>query len=473
MTGEESAPGRAASTTPTTGTPPTAAPPTAAPPTAAPTTAAPTTAGPTTAGPTTATSATVSGTQRPGASATGARRRVWDPRAWSWWVQVLAVYALARGATALLLLYSAAHQGATPWAGEHPSYAQMTGLFWDAGWYHRIADEGYPSTLPVDESGYVQQSAWAFFPLYPMLVRGLMGITTLSWEVVAPTTSLLLGAAAVLLIHRAVTAGAPRAVAAWPGLPLATVVLVSVFPTSPVLQVAYTESLALLLIAATLLLLVRRHYVATAGVLLLLGLTRAVALPMAVVVGVHALARWRAWRRGEEPLPARDVAMVGGLGVVAVVSGFLWPAVCGWVTGVPQGYLRTQEAWRGVREVTPFGGWDYVLGFWFGDDGWWVLAAAVAFVVALLVVPAAWRLGPELHTWPAAYVLYLAAAIEPGSSLARFLVLAFPMGAITAGVVRRPPAARRAWFVAVVVLMLVLQAVWVWRLWRLTSGWPP
>lgn len=397
----------------------------------------------------------------------------WDPRTWAWWVQVLAVYALARGATALLLLQAAAHQGPTPWADEHPSYAQMTGLFWDAGWYHRIAEEGYPDTLPVDESGNVRQSAWAFFPLYPMLVRGLMAVTTLGWEVVAPTTSLLLGAGAVLLVHRAVVHGAPRACAAWPGLPLATVVLVAVFPTSPVLQVAYTESLALLLVAAALLLLVRRHYLACAGVLVLLGLTRAVALPMAVVVGVHLLARWAAARRGREAFPARDVAQVLGLGVVAVVSGFLWPAVCGWVTGVPQGYLRTQEAWRGVREVTPFGGWDYVLQFWFGDAGWWVLAAAVGFVVALLVVPAAWRLGPELHVWPAAYVLYLAAAIEPGSSLARFLVLAFPAGAITAGVVRRPTAARWAWFAAVVVLMLVLQAVWVWRFWRLTSGWPP
>lgn len=405
----------------------------------------------------------------------GARpvRPRWDPRAWAWWVQVLVVYGLARGVSALLLLHAAAHQGPTPWADAHPSYAESTGLFWDAGWYHRIVDEGYPDELPVDENGRVVQSAWAFFPLYPVLVRGLMAATTLSWEVVAPTTSLLLGAVAMLLVHRAVVHGAPRACAAWPGLPLATVVLVAVFPTSPVLQVAYTESLALLLVAAALLLLVRRRYAATAGVLVLLGLTRAVALPMAVVVGVHLLARWYAARRGREAFAGRDVAKVLGLGVVAVVSGFLWPAVCGWATGVPEGYLRTQEAWRGAREVTPFGGWDYVLAFWFGDAGWWVLAAAVAFVVALLVVPAAWRLGPELHVWPAAYVLYLAAAIEPGSSLARFLVLAFPAGAITAGVVRRPGAARWAWFAFVVVLMLALQALWVWRFWRLTSGWPP
>ena len=118
------------------------------------------------------------------------------------------MYALARGATALLLLQAAAHQGATPWAGEHPSYAQTTGLFWDAGWYHRIADEGYPGELPVDAGGYVQQSAWAFFPLYPMLVRGLMAFTTLSWEVVAPTTSLLLGAGAVILPGMAIGSNA-------------------------------------------------------------------------------------------------------------------------------------------------------------------------------------------------------------------------------------------------------------------------
>lgn len=401
------------------------------------------------------------------------RRSRWDARTWPWWVQVLAVYAGARAVSAVLLLVAAAAQGVTPWAPAHPSYAQTTGLFWDAGWYHRIADEGYPSELPRGADGLVQQNAWAFFPLYPMLVRGLMVATTLPWEVVAPTTSLLLGAAAMLLVHRSVVDGAPRAVAARPGLPLATVTLVSVFPTAVVLQVAYTEALALLLVAATLLLLVRRQYLATAGVLLLLGLTRAVALPMAVVVAVHVLARWRAARRGEDRLTPLDWARLGGLGGVAVASGFLWPGICQWVTRVPEAYLRTQEAWRGRREVTPFGGWDYVLDFWFGDHGWLVLGAAVALVVAVLVVPAAWRLRPELHAWPAAYLLYLAAAIEPGSSLARFLVLAYPLGAVTAGVVTRPAGARRAWFVGVVVLMLVLQAVWVWRFWRLTSGWPP
>jgi hypothetical protein len=104
-----------------------------------------------------------------------------------------------------------------------------------------------------------------------------------------------------------------------------------------------------------------------------------------------------------------------------------------------------------------------------------VVAAGAALVVATVVVPAAWRLGRELHAWPAAYLLYIAAVIEPGSSLARFMLLAFPLGAVTAGVVTRPATARRLWFGAVLGLMLALQLVWVWNMWRLTppQGWPP
>ena len=46
---------------------------------------------------------------------------------------------------------------------------------------------------------------------------------------------------------------------------------------------------------------------------------------------------------------------------------------------------------------------------------------------------------------------------------------------MTAGVVTRPPAARRWWFGAVVVLMLGLQVLWVRQMWHAgpTGDWPP
>lgn len=402
-----------------------------------------------------------------------AAARLW---AWSrtrpWWLQVLAVYAAARLATTVVFLWVASGQGENAWTGPHPGYFPYVGFLFDGSWYRQIAEQGYPSTLPVDASGNVQQNAWAFFPLFPLMARGFMEIARLPWEVVAPTLALTLGAVAMLLIHRAIAEGAPRAVEARPGLPLATVALVSVFPTAAVLQTAYTEALALTLVAAALLLLIRRQYAWMAVAVLALGFTRAVALPMAAVVVVHGLVRWR---RSRETFTWRTGAGLTALAAWCFASGLIWPAVCGWVTGVSDGYLQTQEAWRGAASVTPFYGWTYVPTFWFDRWAIPVMVAGFSLVVATLVVPAAWRLGNELHAWSATYVVYIAAVVEPGSSLARFLLLAFPLGAVTAGVVTRPTAARRWWFGGVVLLMFALQVLWVRQMWHANAGpdWPP
>lgn len=402
-------------------------------------------------------------------------RSRFDPRTWPGWAQALGVYAATRAFTTVVLLVVARLQVGNYWTPARPSYLQFTGLMWDASWYRGIAESGYPDELPVGADGLVTQNPWAFFPLFPYLVRGVMLVTRAEWHVAAPLVALVLGAVAAVVVHRLVERGAPRAVAARPGLALATVTLLGVFPTAAVLQVGYTESLALLLVATSLLLVVERRYAWASLAVLALGFTRAVALPMAAVVVVHALVRWWGSRRGRDRLDARSVAGIGLLGATAAVSGVAWPLLCGWATGVPDGYLQTQGAWRGVREIEPFAPWGYVSRFWFADWAPYVLVAGFALVVTTLVVPAAWRLGAELHAWAAAYLLYLTAAIEPGSSLARFLLLAFPLGAVTAGLVTRPVPARRAWFAFVVVLMAGLQVVWVYNMWRLTppTGWPP
>ena len=397
------------------------------------------------------------------------------PGRWPWWAQVLGVYALARAWSALVLIVIARTQAANGWTPAAPSYFQFTGLMWDASWYRAIAESGYPAQLPVSPDGSVQQNVWAFYPLFPALVRAVMAATGAPWQVAGPLLALVLGAAAVLVIHRLVQVGAPKAVAARPGLPLATVALVAFFPTSVVLQVAYTESLALLLIASVLLLLVRHRYLPAMAVVLALGFTRAVALPVAVVVLVHAAARWRSARRGRDRVGRRDVAGMAGLGVVAVAAGLAWPVVCAAATGTPGCYLKTQAAWRSRPDVVPLLPWLDVARWLAGGWGPWLLLALLAGFAALLTCPPARRLGPELRAWPAAYLGYLVGVIEPGTSLARFLLLAFPLGAVTAGMVRTPASRRRGWLLVVLAGMALFQVGWVWALWRLTppSGWPP
>ncbi|MCB7136511.1 hypothetical protein [Cellulosimicrobium marinum] len=391
--------------------------------------------------------------------------RVVRPASWPWWVQALAVYAAARAVSAVILLAVARVQEENLWTAASPSYLAYVARMWDGSWYEQIFDAGYPTTLPVGPDGVVQQNVWAFFPLFPLLVRALDVVTGLGWDVLAPTLALVCGGGAVVVVHRLVATAGAAAVERRPGLPLATVLLVSVFPSSPVLQVAYTESLALLLVASSLLLLARRRYGWAAGTVLLLGLTRAVALPMAAVVLWHGVVRWR---RGDLRLP--DAARLAALFFVALGSGLLWPWVCGLVTGVHQGYFRTQEAWRGGADVVPFVPWVDVSRWLFGGAGPWLLVLVLLVVAALVLNPVAARLGPEMHAWSGAYVGYLVAAIQPGTSLVRFLLLAFPLAAVTVGWTRS-----RWWVAAVCVVFLAGQVWWVHELWRLVppSGWPP
>jgi hypothetical protein len=233
-----------------------------------------------------------------------------------------------------------------------------------------------------------------------------------------------------------------------------------------VLQAGYSESLALLLVAAALLFVVRRHYLAAVPVALALGLTRPVALPLALVVVVHGAVRWRAARAGTDRLGRGALAGLVTLAVAAAVSGLAWPAICQAVTGMPDAYLRTQQAWRDGRPVGVFAGWSVLAGRP-------LLAVACAVgalaVVALLAHPAGRRLGPELAAWVVGYLGYLAAVLEPNTtSLVRFGLLAFPLAAAVVGLV--PRARSRLWTGLLLVVCAAGQLAWLWWVWRMAAG---
>lgn len=235
------------------------------------------------------------------------------------------MWLVTRAVSAVVLLVVARTQAANLWTPAAPSYAEYTGLMWDASWYREIAEHGYPQGLPRGADGAVVQNAWAFFPLFPALARAAMTVTGLSWQVVAPCLALLLSVAAALVVHQAVVAaldahGGTRAGRHDRWLPLAVVAVVGLSAAAPVLQAAYTESLALLTLAGALIMLVRRRYVAAVPLVLALGLTRAVALALVVPVVTHAVLRLRA-ARSADPFPAPERMRLAALGLATVVSG--------------------------------------------------------------------------------------------------------------------------------------------------------
>jgi hypothetical protein len=161
----------------------------------------------------------------------------------------LVVYGLSRLiAAAFMVAASSAHKS---------GYAGLA-TAWDGDWYRLIALQGYPSSLPTGIDGHVEQNAWAFSPVYPLFVRAITSVTGLGFSVVAPALSVVLGAAAMVVIFMLLERAVSRFSAC------ATVVLSCTFMAAPVLQLAYAESLALLLVAGALLLLRQRKYVAVA-----------------------------------------------------------------------------------------------------------------------------------------------------------------------------------------------------------------
>ena len=385
---------------------------------------------------------------------------------------VLVAYAVCRLVSGVLLTVVASRQVPTGWTGPEVSYLTFT-TQWDGQWYQAIAEHGYPRVLPHDQTGLVQQNAWAFYPLFPFVSRVLMDVTGLGFGVVGSTLSLLLGfvaAAAMALLLR------DRIGERWT---IATVVLWASMPAAVVLQVGYTEAAAMALLTVFLLALDRERWLAAMLLALLLGVTRPIAVPIAAVAAVALWMRWA--RRRSDPVTGSEAASGIALLVGCGVSGLLWPALAALVTGRADAYTTTMSTWRASREIVPVRPWLDMSRYYWGQT-WGPVWLTVIFVVIAVMVLGPWasRLGPQLRMWAVAYPAYLLLVLDPFTSIFRYLIPLFPLVAILIGVAGRPrwrSWARWAWvrFGVLLAAFVVGQWYWIDILWRFIppSDYPP
>ncbi|MCP2047495.1 UNVERIFIED_ORG: hypothetical protein J3D58_001567 [Paenarthrobacter nicotinovorans] len=375
---------------------------------------------------------------------------------WPWWLQVSLIFVAARLVSACIFMAAALQQGTNPWFPPAPDYWNFITI-WDARWYQRAADEGYPSVLPVDANGVVKENAWAFYALFPFLGRGLAAMTGLGTLQALTVIAMLSGLAAALVIFKLFREFAGKRTALW------GVVFLSTFPVSPILQVPYAESLNLLLLAASLLLVVRRRYLSAIPVVLLMCLSRPTGVPFAAMVGLLLLWRLRERFRRPSEGPVSSTRSLLGLGALVVATGLAalaWPAIAWAVTGDPAAYTRTETAWRG-HDLVPFKPWFDTGRMLFGPV-LGVLAPFVftgAFVLVMMSAPVR-ALGTELRLWCVCYMGYLLVFLHPQTSTFRMLLPLFPL-ALAAAALSKSKAYRGT----VVVMFVLLQIVWVVWLW--------
>jgi hypothetical protein len=391
-----------------------------------------------------------SGAAASGAAAGGIFHRG-DPRRLQGWAQALLILLASRVLVTFVVIRSARLAPVRP-GRARLGYWDLANC-WDGSWYQRTVDRGYPAQLPLDAFGAVEPNAWAFYPLFPRVTRLVAQLTELTWTPAATLVTVSCAAGAVVVMRSLLVPLVGPQLALW------TVALFCFFPSAPVLQLPYAESPAILLLVTAFWLLQRRQYGWVVPVLLLIGLARPIAVPMALVLTVHLVLDLRTTRNlrcSSGPLTAW---LASGVAVVE------WPLVAWHGTGVPDAYTRTMAGWRTPHEVVPLRPWltfsEQMLGQVVGPL---LLLAAVALFGWWLARPGAAIIGTELRVWCGAYLLYLLAVLDSFTSLPRYLLPLFPLGTLLAA-----HSSSRAFRFALTATGAVLTVIWILEIWRTST----
>ncbi|WP_374314972.1 hypothetical protein [Microbacterium sp.] len=382
-------------------------------------------------------------------------------------LRVALIYAAARVVTTVFLLVAGQLSGFDSRFGPDAGLGDLV-LGWDARWYWIVAETGYPSELPRTDAGEVAENQWAFMPVYAYLAK-VVAIPFGQWVVGAFIVSIVAGYAASVALYYLLRERLDSTAAMW------AVAFFAAGPLAALFQVGYAESLFLVWLFLALWCVVRRRYVWLYLLIPLMGYTRPGVLAFALFLGLFGI--WRFVTRWREPLAGREVAHIVALGLLAVVVGFSWQLLAGWVTGESGAYLATELAWRrnwipGDAAFFPLEGFVSASAFWFGsvwglsaELGYLVLAASVAGVAAILLfVPQVKRLGVEVRLWSASYLIYLLLVFFPQSSIFRLLVPLSPLW----GAFAVPRST--AWRVSVLALCTLGQWWWIYNMYALGNA---
>jgi len=283
--------------------------------------------------------------------------------------------------------------------------------------------------------------------------------------VVAVFVSTAFALATALMFYRLLNLTLPSETA------LFAVVLYCFAPLSPILQVAYAESMFAFLLTLSLYLLVTRRYSLLIASVFAMSLTRPGALAFALALGVHVIIRWV--KRDTDPFPmAERVASVIAT-LAAGIFGLTWAGVAALVTGSLTAYTDTELAWRipyvGDLGLVPFLPWIQGANYWI-PNGWGpaLLVLAVVLFVAFMFTPWVRRLGVDIRLWVGSFALYILAVFFPQSSTFRILFPVFPL----LGAVAQPKSP--VYRVLVVAIFIALQVGWIHIAWWVDGiDWTP
>jgi hypothetical protein len=256
----------------------------------------------------------------------------------AWLRERRAILAVAVGSRVLVLSAAAGDhwlhwpKGPPPVHGASTAHTLSILSYWDGVWYRTVAEQGY-LLIPG------RQSDPAFFPLFPIVLRGLhgLGLSFLTTGLLVANGAFVVGIVAFYEVGRRLL---PRDVAT------TSAMLAALFPMSFVFSMTYPESLVLAALALALVFALDGRWTlsAVAGAAAALGRPEAMffALPLAAI----AIGRARASGRA-----AGGRAIGAAFAPVASVATF--PLYLGWALDNVSAWSRAERAWG--RSFSPAG----------------------------------------------------------------------------------------------------------------------
>jgi hypothetical protein len=205
-------------------------------------------------------------------------------------------------------------------------YRSPLGLLgaWDGVWYQRIAAHGY-ILIPG------RQSDTAFFPLYPILLRGLHAFElpyTAAGAIIS-NTAFAVGLVAFYELSRKFV---PEDVA------MRSTVFAAIAPLAFIYSMSYPESILLALVTTALLAAFSDRWGLAAVLGALAGLTRPEAVVLAIPIATHA---WT--QRGRLYGQRRGVALAAIAAAPVAVATF--PMYLGWALHDTHAWQQSQATW--------------------------------------------------------------------------------------------------------------------------------
>jgi Mannosyltransferase (PIG-V) len=242
----------------------------------------------------------------------------YDGSPWRCWLWIGLIFLGSRGLLFLIMGATNAYFGTPSGLGQ----GLLSNLCrWDCGWYLDIAEHGYSVAETSTQPGATN---FAFYPLFPLLVRLLAATTGASYLLAAVLVSNVCFIIALFLVYRyAQLIGLSERAA------LLAVALLAVLPLSIAFSAAYSESVFLLLLVVAILALRQGNFLVSGIAAALLSGSRSTGIFFIVFASIWAFrnAGWRTfvkpWRIPEYFVPV----------VFAPIGFFLFSGYCLLATG--------------------------------------------------------------------------------------------------------------------------------------------